>query len=200
VAANLEESGVVAVDEVSGGNAMQRDEDLDAPYNLFADTEALRALAAESLVESPAHMTFGSIPPGSTKTTVVELEFSDSTSVGYRWTRKGWARSQDGSAFTSGGDRVYAQNVLVQVVDVAASTTLVDVNGVASPLMSLEGKGKAYLFRDGKALPGKWSDDGAGGPVFKTNKGKRFTFATGPTWYEFVPSAAGELAGKVAYH
>jgi Protein of unknown function (DUF3048) N-terminal domain/Protein of unknown function (DUF3048) C-terminal domain len=192
--------GLVTVDEASAADAMARDEELDEPYNLFAHTEALRSMAWENDVERPDDMIFGSIPPGSSKTTVVELDFSDATNVGYRWTRKGWARSQDGEASMSGGDRVYVQNVLVQEVDVTLSETLVDVDGIASPLMSLEGDGKAYLFRNGRVLPGKWSDDGEGAPAFRTKKGKRFTFTTGNTWYEFVPSGDGDVTGKVAYH
>ena len=192
--------GLVSVDEASAADAMARDEDLDEPYNLFARTEALRAMALENDVERPAGMIFGSIPPGSSKTTVVELEFSDATKVGYRWTRKGWARSQDGEASMSDGVRVHVQNVLVQEVDVTLSETLMDVDGVASPLMSLDGEGKAYLFRNGRVLPGKWSDDGDGGPVFRTKKGKRFTFTTGNTWLELVPSGDGDVTGKVAYH
>jgi hypothetical protein len=179
---------------------MTRDEDLDAPYDLFADTEALRSLASDNLVARPDGLTFGSLPPGAVKASVVELKFSSEMSVGYRWTKQGWARSQNGDPAVSDDGRVYAQNVLVQVVDVAASPTLVDENGAPSPLMSLGGRGKAYLFRNGRALPGKWSDDGDGAPLFRTKKGKRFAFTPGNTWFELVPSAAGDLTGKVAFH
>ena len=80
--------GFTSVDEESAADAMERDEDLDEPYNLFAHTEALRSMAWENDVERPDNMVFGSIPPGSSKATVVELEFSDATNVGYRWTQR----------------------------------------------------------------------------------------------------------------
>ena len=200
VADSLDLWGMFTVDEESAHDAMFREDSLEEPYNLFANTEALRSLAWENNVEGPDEMTFGSLPPGSKVADVIELEFSEATHVDYRWTRKGWARSQDGDAYMSDGERVYVANVLVQVVPVNESETIVDSEGVASPVMGLSGDGKAYLFRNGRVLAGRWTDHGEGAPEFKTNKGKRFTFNTGNTWYELVPSSEGQLTGKVAYH
>ena len=69
-----------------------------------------------------------------------------------------------------------------------------DPAGNPVPETKFFGKGKAVLFHDGKAAPGKWSKDGADGELkLTTANGKPLTVPAGRTWIELVPQEGGSV-------
>ena len=87
----------------------------------------------------------------------------------------------------------------MQEVEVNNSPTIVDAAGNPSPDIALDGKGRAFLFRDGEVIKGSWKAGKSGVPSFKTKSGKPFTFEEGSTWIELVPSSKGTVKGEITF-
>lgn len=197
----LEGSALTLVTEADSGSSLHRVPAASTDVNsVNADIAALRSLARGAGAAKPSTgFRFGEVQRSKTSVSTIDLDFGGTT-VGYRWGKGGWARSQDGAAFRdASGRQVKTTNVLVQEVDATPSKSLFDSAGVASPRFDLVGSGRAWLFRDGKMVRGTWTDSGAGAPVFKTIKGAVMNLARGRTWLEMVPSADGELSGTISY-
>lgn len=172
-------------------------------HNLFADTERLRRIATRRKVGPPLGdiFSFGDLPAGSKKARKVSVNFTASNTVEYRWEGGSWKRYEAGAPFvTVAGNQIEVPNVLIQEVDVSHSQRIVDVAGNPSPDISLVGKGRLLLFRDGRVIKGTWSNPDEGGvPRFQTKRGETLTFAPGKIWVELVPSQAGSVKGSFSF-
>ena len=200
VMTELDSSGLTLATEATGTAISRSPADSTDVNSVRADVAALRAQARTAGLGKPAAtLRFGDLQRSRSSVASVTLDFG-STTVGYRWSKGSWVRSQDGSPFVDASGRaVKPTNVLVQEVDTSASRSLFDSVGVPSPRFDLRGTGRAFLFRSGKLIAGTWTDPGAGAPVFKTKKGAVMNLAPGQTWLELVPSAAGDLQGSVSF-
>lgn len=88
---------------------------------------------------------------------------------------------------TEDGTHIGAANVVVQYVQVTESD-IVDAAGLVSPNVDVLGSGDAILFRDGRAVEGRWERPSYGEPTrFTDADGDPMRFARGPTWVELVP-------------
>ena len=97
-------------------------------------------------------------------------------------------------------NQIAVPNVLVQEVDVNNSATIVDSAGNPSPDISLKGRGRAFLFRDGHLIKGMWTIKKEGdAPSFTTRSGRPLPFAPGPIWIELVPSKDGAVKGSFSF-
>lgn len=192
VEADLESSGMVSITPTTVSGAFD-----GSGSTLMANASRVRAAANGAGVSAPPAFRFGARQRGR-EARVVKLDFGG-TDVRYRWKNGVWRRVQNGSPFVlANGKQATARNVLVWEVDVDLSTTVFDSVGTPSPELTLEGSGRAFLFRNGHVVRGTWSKSGAGQlPVFKTKAGTKFSFAKGQTWIELVPSGAGDVTGSV---
>ena len=172
-------------------------------HNLFADSEKLRKIAVRRKVGPPLEniFTFGDLPSDAKKARSVSVNFDESNTIEYRWQGGAWKRYEAGAPFlTATGEQISVPNVLVQEVDVSHSSKIVDVAGNPSPDISLVGKGRVLLFRDGKVIKGKWlNPDDGGVPAYQTKKGETLTFAPGAIWVELVPSKKGTVKGSFSF-
>src|ERR671918_1276154 len=173
-------------------------------HSLFVNTKKLLKTAIGEKLPPPSYDAFKFGPVGSNAKTArsVTLNFTESNTIEYRWTRGSWQRFEAGAPFmTAAGEQISVPNVLVQQVKVDNSDSIVDSTGSPSPDLALEdAKGKLLLFRDGKVIKGRWSMGPAGRvPVYRDRNGEPLTFAEGPTWVELVPSKAGEVKGAVTF-
>jgi hypothetical protein len=199
----LKRSHMVALNELNGHNAFFRvpPGQIDV-HNLFANVVRVRAEARGRKLRPPPDdiFSFGPVPGEAKRARVVTVHFNARNVIQYRWRRGLWKRFEGGSAFmTRSGRQIGVPNVLVQQVEVNNSKTIVDVAGNPSPDIALQGRGKAWLLRDGRVLRGTWRISKAKHAAsFKTRSGKRFVFDRGPIWIELVPSRAGAVKGSVA--
>ncbi|MGH2756627.1 MAG: DUF3048 domain-containing protein [Actinomycetota bacterium] len=170
-------------------------------HNLFARTEVLRHDPRVKKVKPPRDdvFHFGDVPGDAKRARRIQLNFSGSVTIEYRWKGGAWKRFEDGAFLTNRGKQIAVPNVLIQQVEVNNSRRLVDSAGNPSPKITLKGKGKALLFRDGKMIKGTWQMKN-GRPFYRTRSGKPFPFAPGPIWVELVPSRKGEVKGKIAFN
>ncbi|MGZ8600549.1 MAG: DUF3048 domain-containing protein [Actinomycetota bacterium] len=181
---------VVALDESDGGDAFTRDAAFVSPHNLFGDTKTLYRTARAGR-EAPAAV-FAYAPEfegRSRRAASIHLPFSPTYSdVNWAWSRKAraWVRSHATVPHVDeSGERVSAANVVVQVVEV-----VIGPRGGISPHVELTGSGRAYVFRDGRMIVGRWERDSLRDVTrFVAKDGTEIPLAPGRTWVELFPSS-----------
>ena len=176
-------------------------------HSLFTKTEDIRAEIEDEELARPASDLFthgADIPDGlkAKKARSVTINFNASNTIEYKWSNKGWQRFEAGVPFMSAtGGQITTPNVIIQEVEVNNSKTIFDSVGNPSPELTLDGSGRAVLFRDGRAIVGEWTTPERGeAPTFKTNSGEEFVFAPGQIWWELVPSDKGDVKGSFSFN
>jgi hypothetical protein len=166
----------------------RRDGSRPAPYNVIGDPKALLARAGGSVKPRDIGFRYGPAVPGGTPAAGVAAVWPSAT-VALRWNaaRKQYLVTTNGRADKSPkGIQYGATTVVVQQVITRMSTNR-DVNGQRTPVVTVIGKGKADVLRDGKVWHGTWARTGATAPTVYTAGGARLTFApTGPVWVLLV--------------
>jgi DUF3048 family protein len=174
-------------------SSYHRDPNRLAPHNVYTSTRELYA-AGEGLYEDTAPepiFTFSKkAPKDADKVTEVHVPFSIYSDVFWKWSssKKAWLRFHGTEPHVSSdGTQFSATNVVVMVVKTEL-TDQVDKNGVTSPKAITVGKGKAYIFRNGKVIKGTWVHDSAEQPTrFLDADGNEISLAPGQTWVELLP-------------
>jgi hypothetical protein len=193
VVKDLVGAGVVQLTEANTPDAFTRDESRIAPHNLFTSTAALWRAGAKQ-VDDPATprspFTYGDdLPARARKAGSIDITFSSLSSTGWTWDGGRWSRLLAGEPMTlDDGSPVLAENVVVQIVEVTEDT-IVDASGSHSPVVEMTGSGKAWVFRDGRAIVGTWERDADGDlTTFRTKDGDEIALSPGVTWVELVPT------------
>jgi Protein of unknown function (DUF3048) N-terminal domain/Protein of unknown function (DUF3048) C-terminal domain len=202
----LRKAGIVMIQESDAGGGMRRiaREGVTSEHTLYADTAALRRLGSKKFDDSPPEgaFEFGDAAGASKRARRVTINFSGATQITYDYKGGRWLRSQNGARFmSSSGDRIGVDNVLVEVHEVVFSKTIVDVAGNPSvEIADPTGSGRAVLFRDGRAIRGRWVRPSIKEAVrFETRAGDAMTFKPGTIWVELVPSGKGDVKGSFSY-
>ena len=201
----LRKGDIVLIDEPKAGNAMRRVEsgDVSFEHTLFGDTEALRRTGRKRYDQPPKPvLRFGRLRGPSKPARRVTIRFSGAAEVQYRWKGGRWARWEDGERFmTATGRQLRVDNVLVEEHRVRLSKGVVDVAGNPSiEIADVTGSGRAVLFRDGRAVVGRWTRRSRKAPVvFRRRSRERMVLRPGTTWIELVPDDGGEVKGSFSY-
>jgi hypothetical protein len=196
---------IVQVTEASNGAALGRiaREGITSEHTLYAHSGRVRKAGARRFDEAPPEpFEFGELEERGRRARRVTIDFSGATTVGYEWGEGGWLRSQDGEPFMAeSGAQITVDNVLIEQHTVNFSDSIVDAAG--NPSVEIEdvtGSGRAMLFRNGRAIAGRWSRDSVDGPVvFETRAGDRMVLAPGTTWVELVPNGKGDVKGSFSF-
>jgi hypothetical protein len=202
---SLEDAGLVTITETKAGGAMERiaREGLSSEHTLYADTAAIRRVGRKEYDDPPPDdlFEFGDFEGKTRRARTITISFGGSSTISYQFSEGVWQRSQDGVPFTAeSGTQIAPKNVLVEVHRINLSD-VVDVTGTPSPIIANEtGSGRAVLFRDGRAVIGRWVRETLDDAVrFETRDGSAMVLAPGSTWIELVPSDAGEVKGSFEY-
>ena len=202
----LAEADVVALTETAAGGAMQRvaRDGISSEHTLYANSAKLRKAAAKDFSDAPPEemFKFGELESKGKKASTITLNFGGASTITYEYSGDAWSRSQDGVPFLSeAGGQIAPTNVIVEEHVVNFSDTIFDVAG--NPSIEIEdetGSGRAVLFRNGRAIVGRWVRESSDSPVvFERKSGDLMVFAPGSIWIELVPSDAGEVKGSFSY-
>ncbi len=187
----IEKAGLIDVNYIAAASAYVRDSDRAAPHDLYTSTKAL--YEAGKPKSGPPEPVFGfshDLPEKSRRTRRVHLDFSSYSDVYWKWSpaKHRWYRSHGDVPHTlESGEPISAANVVVQLVKVVPGT-IVDAAGNPSPEVTLTGGGKAYVFRDGRMIVGRWERDGLSDVTrFVTRSGEEILLSPGNTWVELLP-------------
>lgn len=200
----LSESGIVLVDENTSGTAMQRVERVGVAmeHTLYADTAALRKLGKKQYEGTPSEglFKFGELEPTGKRTKTISIEFGAASSS-YQWDGEQWLRFDEGSPLLSeSGEQIAVDNVIIEEHRIDYSEITDNVGAASTVIKDVTGSGRAVLFRDGRAIKGRWERDSVDDPVrFVTKDEEEMVLAEGSTWIELVPSAKGEAKGSFSY-
>jgi hypothetical protein len=184
----VEDANLVPVDETRGGSAFTRDESRAAPHNLYADTGALYRVARDGAqAPAPVFAYADEIQGRSRRVSSIHLPFSSTyADVFWAWSRRAgeWRRSHGGVPHVDeSGEPISAVNVVVQLVPV-----VVGPHGGLTPHLELTGSGRAYVFRDGRMIVGRWERSSLHDvTTFVTKNGEEIALAPGRTWVELFP-------------
>lgn len=175
----FEDAELFRVTPDTAPEAYERSDDRSAPYNLYADPEALLDAAPEASEAADIGFRFGSAPAsGGERTGEYDVSYP-AASFSFSWSEEDerWQVAMDGEE--SG---LEAATVVVQQVTVRDSQYH-DVNQNVSPYTETTGSGTAVVLRDGKAYDAEWSrPDADSGTEFTTPDGEPMQFARGPVW------------------
>ncbi len=86
-----------------------------------------------------------------------------------------------------GGKQIAAANVIIYFAEHQATDIVEDSNGATSIRMIMNGRGAAWLLRDGKLLKGNWETDGTQTPQFVFDNGQPMPLKPGNTWVQVIP-------------
>lgn len=201
----LEESEIVIIDEPGAGDAMSR---IDRPgiaseHTLYADVEAVRKIGKKSFSDPPSDdlFSFGKLEGDTKPAKTVTITFSPSNVARFEWKDDRYYRSQgDEPLIAENGDQLATDNVLVEQHTINPSD-IGDVAGNKSPeITDVTGTGRAILFRDGRAIVGRWVRETEEDPVrFETRSGDEMVLHAGTTWIELAPNSKGKVKGSVSF-
>ena len=188
----IAEADLIDLTETNAPDAFERDPTRSAPHNLYAATKGLYAVGdGGNTIPAPVSSFSKRAPTGARKVGSVHLSFSWSSDVYWSWSKRdgAWLRSHGDEAHVlESGDQVSSTNVVVQVVEVHAGE-IVDAAGNPSPEVTLTGSGRAYVFRDGRMIVGRWQRaDLTDITTFTTKTGEEVELAPGNTWIELFPA------------
>jgi Protein of unknown function (DUF3048) N-terminal domain/Protein of unknown function (DUF3048) C-terminal domain len=202
----LRKAGIVRLEESEAPGGLRRvaREGVTSEHTLYADTVELRSVGAKRYDKPPSGdlFDFGKLEGTSKKAATVTLNFTQAGEVTYRWSDGAYARFERGEPFVSeSGDQISVDNVLIEEHEVNFSDNIVDVAGNPSTeIGDVTGSGRAVLFRDGRAVTGKWARKSEEDPVVFTSKsGAAMVFKKGSIWIELLPSSSGEVKGSFSY-
>jgi hypothetical protein len=91
--------------------------------------------------------------------------------------------------------------VVIEEHEIKNSDTIVDpVGNPSTEIVDETGKGRAFLFRDGKVIEGTWSRESTDDPVvYETKDGDAMAFKPGNIWIHLLPSKKGEIKGSFKF-
>jgi len=105
----------------------------------------------------------------------------DDNSGGYlRWTG-------DSRFMSSAGQQITTNNLIIYFAEHQETNIIEDSNGATSIRMMLNGRGTAWVLRDGKIIKGNWETNGLETPLFTFDNGEPIPLKSGNTWIQVVP-------------
>ncbi|RSN64599.1 DUF3048 domain-containing protein [Streptomyces sp. WAC 04229] len=183
----IEEAPLRAVTPGDAPDAYVRDDDRQAPHNLYLRPGELPAEPAGAGALTTG-FTFGQAPEGGRAEPSRTVRYP-ATSFTFTWSesRDRWLVSLDGSpAAAADGEGPAPATVVVQHVTVRDSAFR-DFRGSNSPYVESVGSGRAEVLRDGRTYDATWTrGTAADGTTFTTRDGAALNFAEGQVWVVFA--------------
>jgi hypothetical protein len=184
----VESADLVPIDETAGGDAFIRDDSRVSPHNLYTGTEAIyRVAKAGKRAPAPMFAFADELSARARRVSSIHLPFSPTYSdVYWTWNRRAgeWRRSHGAEPhLDESGEPISATNVVVQIV-----SAVIPAGGI-TPQLDLVGSGRAYVFRDGRMIVGRWERPSLHDvTTFVAKDGREIELAPGRTWVELFPS------------
>lgn len=188
----VRDAGIKDVNFNVAAAAYERDPTREPPHDLYTTTGGLyRAGRGGRKVPDPIFTYEEDLPmEGTRRGRRVHVDFSQESDVFWRYRRGqgGYLRfhGEEPHALED-GTQVSATNVVVQVVEVRL-TSVPDPAGNPIPEVSVIGQGPAFVFRNGRAIQGRWIREARDEVTHLVDReGNEIALAPGTTWVELFP-------------
>ena len=183
---------LIANDWGNAPEVFHRDPNRRGDHSLMADTDVAWtwALAHGAQPAPPqAGIPFTDSNQLANPAANVKLDFYDTT-ASWHYDSGKYLRSQNGSPDrTTDSGRISADTVIITQVATHADPQFHDVLGHPTPIIDFVTGGQAWVLRDGKVTPGRWSRASIDAPLQLTDaNGKTIGAKTGRTWIELLPA------------
>jgi Protein of unknown function (DUF3048) N-terminal domain/Protein of unknown function (DUF3048) C-terminal domain len=189
--------GVVDLNYIDAVEAYTEDPARVAPHQFFTSTAALYDAAGKKGGEPEPLFTFDDEldRDGTKKAKTIHTNFSSVADVFWTYMRQDnvYVRAHGTEPHTlEDGSQVSATNVVVMMVK-RLPTNITDPAGNPVPNYDIVGSGKAFVFRGGRAISGRWERDGKSDlTTFVGADGEEIPLAPGRTWVTLFPTDAEE--------
>lgn len=187
--ARINDAGIPFYNE--GDPGLGRDSSRSAPYNLFADLQAVGEDAATDAARPQDYLPWGAaedLPKGQPAKKIA-ASFGGGHTTNWTFDGSGYVNE---NTYAAAGDEFPADTVLVLRVQVGDAGYL-DPAGNPVPETKLEGKGEAMLFHDGRLVRGTWTKTGLDAPLNLSTRAGDLSVPAGHVWIELVPAANGNV-------
>jgi hypothetical protein len=188
---------VVDLNYVDASDAYTEDPARVAPHQFFTSTGALYDAAGKKGGEPESAFAFDDEleRDGTKKAKTIHVGFSPVADVFWTYKRQDneYVRAHGTEPHTlEDGSQVSATNVVVMMVK-RLPTNIVDPAGNPVPSFDIEGSGKAFVFRGGRAISGRWERDSKNDiTTFLDRDGEEIPLLPGRTWVTLFPTDADE--------
>jgi hypothetical protein len=185
------------VDGITSGNAAyHRIKSRKAPHNAYTSTKSLRRMAlkrgGKETMDAKLHRRPFRDPvaeAGRPASQTIKVPYRTNT-ITYRYDRASdtYRRSINGKAHIdpADGEQVTTTNVVVLFQKFRIDTRIEPHH--ARPDIKTKGKGKAWVFSEGRLIKGTWTKKGDTGPTrFLDRDGKEIPLVRGRTFIQVVP-------------
>src|SRR4030042_2673715 len=195
----VKDYGIKDVDQFFiGSPTYERISSRAAPHNVYTNTKKLREVATDRGFRGPVKIDswifsdFEETPKERPKTFTLSLGFLGAYGYDVSWVYQPatntYLRSNGGEKHLDAGnsERLSAKNIIVQYVQISP-----EPSGHSRILIQNEGSGDVIVFKDGKAIAGKWKKaNRASRTRFYDNKGKEISLNRGQIWVGAVPTGS----------
>ena len=187
------DAGLTLMTEGDPAPPFTRDEARVVPHNLFANTAMLWAAGQKRAKDEPIPRAVfayaDEVPTPNKKGLGVTVVFSGLATADWRWEGGRYVRYSDGQPMNlEDGNPITADNVVIQQVKTTESG-IIDAAGYPSPEVTVTGKGKAWVLRNGRLIQGTWDRAPDGDlTTFTTKAGETMTLTPGRTFVELAPT------------
>jgi hypothetical protein len=171
-----------------------------APYDTYTHTSSVWAQFKSRNTPPQPIFSYSTRIHGGRPASQIHLDWSYTSDIYWRWSKQSGTWKRYYNVATSGtpviqpdvlanGVQNQAQNVVIQVVHITYGPWLENFEGGKEVQAKIAGSsGKAYVFRNGRMIVGRWRHGSLTSPTVFTNAaGHVITLAPGRTWVEIFP-------------
>lgn len=171
-----------------------------APYDTYTRTSAVWAQYRSRNTPPRPIFAFSKVPHGGRPVSQIHLDWSYTSDIYWRWSKPSgtWKRYYNVAGggppviqpdVLANGVQNQVQNIIVQVVHITYGPWLENFEGGEEVQAKIaDNAGKAYVFRNGRMIVGRWTHGSLTSPtVFTNTAGKVISLAPGRTWVEVFP-------------
>ena len=178
------------------GDLFYRDDERNAPHNLYASVPAIRERLRLRGKERPTSLrgfTFSDDSPAGGAATRIDVPLPRTSTVAWTWDDWGgvYRRWVQGDPYTDSltGQQVGCENVIVVYAKHWESDIVEDSLGATAIGIAVRGGGRVQIFRDGRVIEGLWwRQDPNSLFQFIDNDGNHIPLKPGHSWIQFVPT------------
>ncbi len=194
----LSEIEISNLDQIYNGKYYWRDSNRNRPHNLYTGyfkfANYLNQLTGQEYSKRFSFQQIKLIKDKVNKAENININYWGNYSVKYKYSPQKNVYNRflnfEQPHLTEDGQQLTAKNIIIKFVDTSVK------DDIGRLKMTLNGRGKALIFRDGVVIKGYWKSEENKLTEFYTAKNKDVKLNPGQTWIQVVPKSIVVNYGK----